>query len=185
MPFPPTTWEDWTPDEYQVGAPATSSHFERWFRNPVAAAQGAPGAPRVEPLALHKPQVAMGAITTGFTAFTGLGRAASVRLFMIVTPSGSAGAVSIGFSTDNGSSYGSSQALFSAITANEGWWAYMDIDFETGAVVGVAVTLSATATPGQLLMPSPLTIPAGTNAFRITASNRTGRIHTQVTGGLE
>ena len=48
MPLPLTDWLDWTVAEYEVGAPATSLSFERWFRNPVALAQGAPGAPRVE-----------------------------------------------------------------------------------------------------------------------------------------
>lgn len=47
MAFPPTDWLDWTTAEYDVGAPATSLSFERWFRNPVALAQGAPGAPRI------------------------------------------------------------------------------------------------------------------------------------------
>lgn len=41
-----TDWVPFTTAEYAVGAPATSSHFERWFRNPVAITEGAPGAPR-------------------------------------------------------------------------------------------------------------------------------------------
>ncbi|MBJ2154089.1 hypothetical protein [Paracoccus sp. IB05] len=45
MAFPPTDWGNFTPEEYEVGAPATSNHFERWFRNLVAAYQGAPDAP--------------------------------------------------------------------------------------------------------------------------------------------
>lgn len=45
MAFSPTDWGDFTPAEYEVGAPATSLHFERWFRNVVAAMQGADGAP--------------------------------------------------------------------------------------------------------------------------------------------
>jgi len=48
MAFAPTDWGDFEPEEYEVGAPATSLHFERWFRNVVAAAQGAVGAPRVQ-----------------------------------------------------------------------------------------------------------------------------------------
>ena len=52
MPFPATDWLDWTNLEYAVGAPATALHFERWFRNPVAIAQGAIGAPRIEDAAL-------------------------------------------------------------------------------------------------------------------------------------
>ncbi|MCB5411773.1 hypothetical protein [Pseudogemmobacter faecipullorum] len=47
MSFPPTDWGGWTPEEYEVGAAATSGHFERWFRNVVALAQGAPNAPRI------------------------------------------------------------------------------------------------------------------------------------------
>ena len=47
MIFPPTDWIDFVATEYDVGAPATSLSFERWFRNPVAIAQGAAGAQRV------------------------------------------------------------------------------------------------------------------------------------------
>ena len=47
MIFPPTDWLDFVATEYEVGAPATSLRFERWFRNPVAIAQGAAGAPYV------------------------------------------------------------------------------------------------------------------------------------------
>ena len=54
MAFPPTDWLDWTPAEYDVGAPATSLSFERWFRNVVAAAQGAVGAPRISIGALQR-----------------------------------------------------------------------------------------------------------------------------------
>lgn len=54
MAFPPTDWGDWVPAEYSVGAPATAFSFERWFRNPVAMAQGAVGAPRVRPQAIAK-----------------------------------------------------------------------------------------------------------------------------------
>ena len=46
MIFPPTDWLDFVATEYDVGAPATSLSFERWFRNPAALAQGA-GAQRV------------------------------------------------------------------------------------------------------------------------------------------
>lgn len=50
--FPSTDWGDWTSDEYDVGAPATSNHFERWFRNVVAAFQGAVDAPELQFAAL-------------------------------------------------------------------------------------------------------------------------------------
>ena len=45
MSFGPTDWGPFVPTEYNVGAPATSLHFERWFRNVVAAAQGVVGSP--------------------------------------------------------------------------------------------------------------------------------------------
>ena len=61
MPFPATDWLDWTELEYAVGAPATAMHFERWFRNPVAIAQGAIGAPRIEDAALSTTITAVGA----------------------------------------------------------------------------------------------------------------------------
>lgn len=65
MIFPPTDWIDFVATEYDVGAPATSLSFERWFRNPVAIAQGAAGAPRLAPEAL-------GSITAGDVVQIGL-----------------------------------------------------------------------------------------------------------------
>ncbi len=35
------------PLEYEIGAPAGSHHFGRWFRNVMAAFQGRPGTPRL------------------------------------------------------------------------------------------------------------------------------------------
>lgn len=52
--YPATDWGYWTPEEYQVGAPATALHFERWFRNVVAAFQGATGAQRLHLGALER-----------------------------------------------------------------------------------------------------------------------------------
>ena len=65
MIFPPTDWLDFAATEYDVGAPATSLSFERWFRNVVAAMQGSAGAPRLRPQAL-------GAITAGDVVQIGL-----------------------------------------------------------------------------------------------------------------
>ncbi len=65
MIFPPTDWLDFVATEYDVGAPATSLSFERWFRNVVAAMQGSAGAPRLAPEAL-------GSITAGDVVQIGL-----------------------------------------------------------------------------------------------------------------
>jgi len=64
MSFPDTDWLGFTPVEYEVGAPATSLHFERWFRNPVALAQGADGAPRIDFAAMNEWFSTAGAIGT-------------------------------------------------------------------------------------------------------------------------
>lgn len=65
MIFPPTDWLDFAATEYDVGAPATSLSFERWFRNVVASMQGSAGAPRLAPEAL-------GSITAGDVVQIGL-----------------------------------------------------------------------------------------------------------------
>jgi len=46
-----TDYVPYTPDEYAPDAPATALHFQRWFENWIAALEGAPGAPRLHPLA--------------------------------------------------------------------------------------------------------------------------------------
>lgn len=107
MPFPPTDWGDWTTGEYEVGAPATSLHFERWFRNPVALAQGADGAPKNLGKSMD---IDIGNLT-GVTAIVDLDDAAKVLLVataqhdtaISITP-----VPSIGYqlSSSNGSTWG-------------------------------------------------------------------------------
>lgn len=120
MAFPPTDWLDWTTAEYEVGAPATSLSFERWFRNPVALAQGAPGAPKVQGIALGGmdggvfSMASTGSTTGGSNAITDLDLVKTVLIFgeLFSAPLGGSPSVpapQLGYrlSADNGSSWGS------------------------------------------------------------------------------
>ncbi len=49
-----TDYIPFTTDEYAPDAPATALHFERWFRNWIAAFEGASGAPRIAIGALER-----------------------------------------------------------------------------------------------------------------------------------
>ena len=108
MAFPPTDWLNWTTAEYDVGAPATSLSFERWFRNPVALAQGAPGAPRVMPLAIDN---FLGRITldtsTTPEAITGIDPETVISAVgNFANGTGDHGRIEVSVSTDGGSSWG-------------------------------------------------------------------------------
>ena len=113
MAFPPTDWLDWTTAEYEVGAPATSLSFERWFRNPVALAQGAAGAPKVSGIALDNVYIGFGAGTGGVgipVIKTDLGRVKTLQMDVTVGCSATWN-FQLGFSNDNGASWGSYQNL--------------------------------------------------------------------------
>ena len=59
-----TDYVPYTPDEYAPDAPATALHFQRWFENWIAGFQGAPGAPRINPIGAMEHQGAAGAVGT-------------------------------------------------------------------------------------------------------------------------
>lgn len=59
-----TDYLPYTSGEYAVDAPATALHFERWFRNWEAGFEGAPGAPRIDPIAAMAHQGVEGAVGT-------------------------------------------------------------------------------------------------------------------------
>lgn len=177
MAFPPTDWLDWTTAEYDVGAPATSLSFERWFRNPVALAQGAPGAPRVQGVALGNVVVYAGLVTTTPIAFTGLDGIKKLVFDIAATSIASTDTLSIELSADGGATWTAPRGLAGAdvgITQIS----RATVDCETGQ----AVVLSSAS--GAFV--DTITVPSNVNAFRISTLG-SGTVHAivSVMGGRE
>ena len=182
MPLPLTDWLDWTVAEYEVGAPATSLSFERWFRNPVAMAQGAVGAPRVQ-------GVALGGITLGVAntlTTTNFIDCASVGTVLgSVAIAGAANGVSIrvAFSNNNGTTYGAWQSFGSHNKAASQFISgTIRFNIKTGDWQSSTVSnLGAVAIGGGTF-----SVPSGANAFSISLSSpTTGVIDLFCIGGIE
>ena len=179
MAFPPTDWLDWTTAEYEVGAPATSLSFERWFRNPVAMGQGAPGAPKVSGIALDNVYLGfmsgLGGVGIPMVK-TDLDRVKTLQMDVTVGSS-STWNFQLGFSTNNGASWGSYQNL--GPTGNASITKFLMrviIDLITG---DTSYTGIIGAGPGAAN--TTLTVPSGCNAIRLTTTGTDPAISCQFT----
>ncbi|MGA0540737.1 hypothetical protein [Neotabrizicola sp. VNH66] len=149
MPFPPTDWGDWTEDEYEVGAPATSGHFERWFRNVVAQAQGAGGAPRNQPRSLAtyagRADLPTGAGSPTPVAFVDLDPQAVllVDCFASTTTESASLALQLSVSNDGGTSWSSWLSLELIGGENGRISGTVQVDLAAGTSVGSTLAIGA------------------------------------------
>lgn len=179
MTFPPTDWLDWTTAEYEVGAPATSLSFERWFRNPVAIAQGATGAPKVSGIALDNVYIGFGTGGGGVgipVIETDLDRVKTLQMDVTVGSS-STWNFQLGFSDNNGASWGSYQNL--GPTGNASGVKFLMrviIDLITGVTSYTGIIGAAPGGGNQTL-----TVPSGCNAIRLSATGTLPAISCQFT----
>lgn len=152
--------------------------------NPIAIAEGAPDAPRIQPAAMAQPLVSASGQTvsgsTNWLAFTGLDEVKDLRVdFHISNGGGAAGAANfeVAFSADGGSSWGSSQNIITTSDLINTGYAIgvARIDMESGAIRGSA--FRGTTTGGSILvgLNSTLTVPADCNAIRFRISSGTSR----------
>lgn len=164
-----------------------SSLFKRMVANPIAIAEGAPGAPKVQGIAMD------GVLAAAFVdnlatavAVTGLDRAKSLIINMSGSTSGGV-SVRLEFSNDGGSTWGSIQQILSAAYGtNQYFTATMSLDIETGDYVygGIGVIGS---TPSFQSRVATFTVPADCNAIRFSRSNTSltnFSAHVQVIGGV-
>lgn len=171
-------------DELIPDAPIPSILGFRWRDNPIAIAEGADGAPRVQPAAMAQPLVSASGQTvsgsTNWLAFTGLDEVKDLRVdFHISNGGGAAGAANfeVEFSADGGSIWGSSQNIIttSDLIATGYAIGVARIDMESGAIRGSA--FRGTTSGGSILvgLNSTLTVPADCNAIRFRISSGTAR----------
>lgn len=154
-----------------------SSLFKRMVANPIAIAEGANNAPRIQPPSMAQPLVSasgQGAIgTTSWLAFTGLGDIKDLRIDLGSSASAATNpAVEVAFSADGGSSWGSSQNIISGVSF-QGLQGVLRLDLESGALNGWLLISGGAA----LNLPNTtLTVPADCDAVRFrTNSNASGR----------
>lgn len=166
MAFPPTDWGDFTTDEYQVGAPGTSYSFERWFRNPVAMAQGAVGAPRVMTTALGGQFHIGSASSVGNNpvAFINTG---GIRSFYGICAANrsTSGPVEFSLSTDNGSTWGAYITLKNVVANGE----VVFFSICTGTGSAMSIKLDA-VTPSDLNQSFTPVVNANAIRFRNSAA---------------
>lgn len=110
-----TDYLPYTEEEYAVGAPATSLHFERWFRNPDAIAEGAPGAPKVQGQALKT--LLVQAATSQFIV-TDLERVSTLLVGGLLWGGASGNSITVNLSSNGGATWGSAIHVFYSVDTN-------------------------------------------------------------------
>lgn len=164
-----------TDEETDPGAPVTSELLKKERDNPIAIAEGATGAPRVQGIALG------GVYLSSFTqtekapqALLGLDRV-GLLVSDVLTTGLSGGIVQISLSNNGGASYGGWITLYTepgGLTAGICATGKLHLDLVTGdwRVRMLASDGGVLATNGTL------TLPAGVNAIQMRKSNEGGRV---------
>lgn len=167
------------------GKPILGSTGAALRDNALAIAEGAAGAPRVDPSALKAPGVSSGAISgTTWVGFTGLGAFKQIRFDMSSNQVATTTSFDVALSSDGGTSWGSSQPL-AAVASNESLVLSGHIDLETGASARAGIRTLSTGVVTDASGASTLTVPANCNAirFRFAAGARVGLIYLTPIGG--
>ena len=158
-----------TDAETDPGAPGTSELWKKWRDNPIAIAEGATGAPRVQGIALGG--MYLGSFTQDGKnpkALVGLDRVGLLVADVITTGASAGGTVQIALSANGGASYGGWITLYTEPGAGEAHAAgRLHLDLVTGAwrVRLLSSDGSTRTTDGTL------TLPPGVNAIRLTKAN--------------
>lgn len=180
---------DWTTipnSSIETGKPIRAIDGRALRDNPIAIAEGAVGAPRIQPPSMAQPLVSAATLTafnsTNWLAFTGLGEVKDIRVDFRITGPASGGAASdfdVAFSNDAGSTWGSTQTLIPAatLTATSAVVGLIRLDMETGEITGVATrtAMGTNVVTIQIPISSTLTVPADCNAIRFRVSAASSR----------
>ena len=157
-----TSYIEITDGETDPGAPATSELAKKWRDNPIAMAEGAVGAPRVQGIALGG--ISMGAITVGPTTeagYTNCDRMGLLYANFVGLLYGSY-SVQVAFSSDNGASYGAWRVLFTfSLPGTARAIGNMRLNLETGDWYFAALA------PDPYVYSGTVSTVSGCNAFKI------------------
>lgn len=164
-----TSYVTITDEETDPGAPVTSELLKKERDNPIAIAEGATGAPRVQGIALGG--VYLGSFTQdgkGPQGLVGLDKVGLLVADVITTGVSSNGIVQIALSADGGASYGGWITLYTEPgVTGEHVVGRLHIDLATG---DWRVRLLA-SDGGVLATGGTLTLPTGVNAIQLTKAN--------------
>jgi hypothetical protein len=154
--------------QIEPDAPLTSTLAAQWRDNPIAIAEGAIGAPKVDRKALLGSR--MGAVSTSGTAWsgaiTGIGDVSEFVMHCFMSGNPGPGITEIRFSTDNGVTWGAGQTLRASISPG----LIAHVNTTNGQVDAIAQDAAANST-------TTLSIPAGVvNALSIRASVAVDRL---------
>lgn len=166
---------DWTDPpwaELTAGKPWTDEKAAAAFENVIAQAEGAPGAPKVQGIALGN--VFVGAFDVASTAtadFTSLGRAKTIMMQIVCQTSGGI-SIRVALTNNGGSSWGSNQSVVASIGTNEFLEGMLVLDLETGAYsFRGSYDVTGVSTPGLRVDSGTLTVPSNCDGFRISGSS--------------
>lgn len=177
-------WVTITDSQVDPDAPLTSELAYAWRDNPIAIAEGAPGAPKVVAEANAAPYVlAMQAATTAntFVTINGLEDMEAIRIDLMLAAVNTVAQLQFQFSGDNGATWGT-QTTIHTIENASGIILTSHINLVTGVSVTTGVTGIGSTTSTSVAEPS-LSIPANCTSFRWrTSAVRPGRMILQATG---
>lgn len=178
--------------ETDPGAPGTSELWKKWRDNPIAIAEGATSAPRVQGIALGG--ISMGAVSVtgtggqGWTDCDGMGLI--YMPFVINAPS--ARTLRVRFSSNNGATYGARQNLISAggsSGANSVSFGSLRLNLQTGVFYATQTYVQNDSAPAANAYGGggTVTVPSNTNAFQFSwnLSGPTGSFDAYCLGGIE
>lgn len=163
-------WVNITDAQVDPDAPLTSELAYAWRDNPIAIAEGAVGAPRVQWRAWEKSFIA--AVSSALTtpvAVTGIGDVGMLYLDINANSSSGSPSINIGFSNDGGSTWGANQTLSfgTVITAGVNYRIYLNL--QTGKCDGAYVQTNGT----YAIINTTFTVPSNCNAIRFSGSGST------------
>lgn len=178
-------WTNITDSQVDPDAPLTSEIAYAWRDNPIAIAEGAVGAPKVEAIANRATTVTSWVTSsTNYYAATGLGRVASFRLVAMFAGAANSTQLQVSFSTNGGSTWGANQDVVS-IASNQGliYDGYFNLMNGSVDAAGQIPPEGSSGATNPTLATS-VTVPSGVNAFRFRMSAaRAGRAYLEITGG--
>lgn len=179
--------------ETDPGAPGTSELWKKWRDNPLAIAEGAPGAPRIRGKSLGN--ISMGAITVagaggqGYIDCDSMGLVAAQVVGVVATSR----VLRARYSSNNGSTYGGWQNIVTTPSGRETVGCFsgsMRLNLQTGLFYfAVALAINPTFPPDNRVFSASgvHTVPDSCNAFQLSwdAASNTMNADFLCLGGVE
>jgi hypothetical protein len=157
--------------------PGTAEWGKAVDDRPIAVAEGAVGAPRVQGVALGNVHLFSGILSTTPVAFTGLDQLRDLMIVGTAQHDGTNGAqLRVGFSSDGGSTWGASQDVIVASNTNDWLTATVTINVVTGAGYYIG-SGNISGTSGPVVGGLALTVPANVNAVRLLRATSANTVH--------